>query len=302
MNFLPFLKRNKNKRKPTFVSKKKSFEIVSPKVFKNREKYGSQTIFFRDVLTKRRVKTQPKTIVRKYNTGLRNLFIFLCVTCLFGYLIYIADQKSFLKVSKVEVSGAKNFVSNGDISHVVESNSLGKNILSYNTIILEDMLVKTFLGAKDIQVRKSLPDTLQVTIYERVPLAVIYKDTSSPHFLIDEEGFVIGEVISDFMDLPNIRYEDEVSVGQYINKDIIPISSEILRFSTDLNMSVKDLSLGSKYLHMFLNEDIEVYMSYDKDRRLSLDTISTLINESKLEEKHIKRIDLRYDKVIVLYD
>jgi hypothetical protein len=53
---------------------------------------------------------------------------------------------------------------------------------------------------------------------------------------------------------------------------------------------------------MFVSDGVEVLMANAKSRENSMNVISSLLRKSNPEGKKVSRIDLRYDKVIVLYE
>jgi len=171
----------------------------------------------------------------------------------------------------------------------------------WNSDISLTIISKSFLGAKNVFVKKDYPNSLNVFIEERVPVAFVY-NSEDEFYLIDADGYVLGMVTDGLQDLPRISYEGSVLVGTFLDKDIIPISIEILKFADREDLRISSMSFTPNYAKLYLNVGPEVFMGYTKEIEKSLRTIKALLNSSKSNEEVIKKIDLRYDKVIVLYD
>jgi len=116
-----------------------------------------------------------------------------------GYSRAMASER--LKVAHVDVQGG-HFLSEGEVRELLGP-AVGENILSLDIDALKGRL-RASPWVADATVRRSLPDTLQVEIRERVPLALAEADGL---YLMDEEGTLIdlyGPRTAGF-DLPIVR-------------------------------------------------------------------------------------------------
>lgn len=116
-----------------------------------------------------------------------------------GYAKVMASER--LRVTKVEVEGA-HFLSQGEVRELL-GRAVGENILEVNLGALASRL-KASPWVADATVRRALPDTLQVIIQERVPLALAEVDRL---YLMDADGVLIdlyGPRTAGF-DLPIVR-------------------------------------------------------------------------------------------------
>jgi cell division septal protein FtsQ len=168
---------------------------------------------------------------------------------------------------------------------------------------LTSVLRKNFQGAKSITVVKRLPNKLVITVVERTPLAIIYKTDSTGDFLIDGDGYVLGPVDSDSLALPRIKYnQGDIVVGSFVNKNIIPVSKQIIDDADAASLKISSISFSPAYTQLYVNDSVEVLIGNDKDKKQAIEVITALVKKLGLEGKKLKKIDLRYDKVIVLYD
>jgi cell division septal protein FtsQ len=116
-----------------------------------------------------------------------------------GYSKVMASER--LKVAKVEVRGSR-FLSEGEVRELLGP-AVGENILGLDIDELKSRL-RASPWVADATVRRTLPDTLQVEVRERVPLALAEAERL---YLMDGEGTLIdiyGPRTAGF-DLPIVR-------------------------------------------------------------------------------------------------
>ncbi len=116
-----------------------------------------------------------------------------------GYSKVMASEH--LKVGRVDVRGS-HFLSEGEIRELMGP-SVGENILGLDLEALKSRL-RASPWVADATVRRTLPDTVEVQIRERVPLALAEADGL---YLMDAEGTLIevyGPRTASF-DLPIVR-------------------------------------------------------------------------------------------------
>lgn len=116
-----------------------------------------------------------------------------------GYSRVMASEK--LRVARVEVSGER-FLSAGEVREMLGP-AVGENILSLDLARLKSRL-RASPWVAEATVKRTLPDTLQVEIRERQPLALAEVDRL---YLMDGDGALIdiyGPRTASF-DLPIVR-------------------------------------------------------------------------------------------------
>jgi len=277
-------------------------QLSLPKKVNHRFQTRENDIFLNKILKRKRGSKTPRVFFRRYKTLLKIIIPAAILGAGLFYLYRYADNKGFLKIKMVEVAGAEKFVNFDDIKTLAENNSMGKNIIFYNALKLQDLLMANFLGAKSISVEKELPYTIKVVVEERVPLAVLHLSENGSNYLIDGDGYVLGEIGSGFNDLPKVTYEGKVLVGTFVEKDVVPITVEIIKNASQDDLKISSISFYPKYTRLFIGSGTEVLIGNEKDKVKSLDVVSSMLKKLSLEGKKVNKIDLRYDKVIVLYE
>jgi len=263
---------------------------------------SGKDIFLKKLLKRKRGLKSPKTILKKYKIilGIIIPLTLLITGVLFAY--NTLNQKGYMKIDSVEVTGTEKYVNENDLRKLAEENAYGKNIFLYSTYELQKVLQENFLGAKNITISKILPNKIKIDVSERVPLAVVLSISDKNLYLIDGEGYVLGQVSEAFTGLPRVQYEGKVPVGSFLQKDIVPITLEILGLAEKDELLVSSMSFYPQYTRLDLNLGTILLISNEKSKENSIKSASYLIKKLSLEGKKVRKIDLRYDKVIVSYE
>jgi cell division protein FtsQ len=154
-------------------------------------------------------RPRHRTRIRKVRRGLSTravlllqvsaLALALAALAWTGYAKVMASER--LRVLKVEVRGS-HFLSEGEVRELLGP-AVGENILGLDIQALKARL-RASPWVADATVSRTLPDTLKVSIHERVPLALAEIDRL---YLIDADGGLIdiyGPRTAAF-DLPIVR-------------------------------------------------------------------------------------------------
>ncbi len=240
-----------------------------------------------------------KVISRKANPIVSIIIKIILTVGFIGGIYYLIFRSGFLTVKKVEVSGDIQFTKISDVKVLAESNILGRNILFLNESSITSMIKTNFLVVKQIDFKKRFPGFVSIYIKDRIPLALVHGKTDDNYYMIDDEGFIIGVVDKNFSLLPMVNYSGDVLIGHFIDRTVVPVYLEIIDNLKRENLSVSSMSINDKYSNMFLNNGPEVLLANNKDKASAFRIITTLINKFKDGEKILRKIDLRYGKVIV---
>lgn len=262
---------------------------------------GNQ-ILLNKIRSRRRGIKSPRVFARKYRTVIKILVVLLVL----GLLSYLSYKYIYLSpkfaVKTVSVVGGGKFVNLQDFKNISEQKTIGQSIFNIDPEELENLLKTNFLGARSVEASLDYPDTVVIKVEERMPVAVVTSGKKDAvHYLIDNEGYVLGEVSDEFMDLPEIIYEGDTRVGTFLDVRIVPVSIEILREAGNAGLNVSSISFKERYSKLYLGAT-EVYLSNFKGIGESVEKLEKLYKNLLLEGKSVIKIDLRYDKVIVLYE
>ncbi len=248
---------------------------------------------------RQRVKSK-KVYIRKISPFL-NYALIVTFFSLVAFGLFRLKKTQYFNVKAISVNGTQNFVNSTDLKTMAEQQVLNKPIFNIESEKIESVLESSFQGAKDIQVVKSWPDSIEIAVSERVPLALLTNTADSESYLVDEDGYVLGIVDESKTNLPKINYNGKIHVGNFIDKDLVPLYLELLSSVDEQGLKASSVSVSDHYIDFYLDNKVNVYIGKSKDIKKSVIIISELFNQLKYEGKDVKKIDLRYDKVVVEY-
>lgn len=230
------------------------------------------------------------------------VFIVLFLLGFLAWLLYyFFIESGTFSIKNIKIIGAQKYVNEADITAVSSANVLGKNILIFNEETFTGILKKNFEGAKKITVVKILPTTLSITVQERKPLALVKKPNTDDLFIIDADGYVLGGIGEPTDELPVLFYNGEIKTGTFIDKNLIPSYLELINYLSESNLKVSSLSFYPKYSEFYLNADVQILIGNDKNKKEAINLVKNLLDQTTEEKQKIKKVDLRYEKVIVSY-
>jgi len=250
-------------------------------------------------IRKRKV-SKIRYLARKYIPKIVFAFKAMVVISVVGGLSYLLLFSPIFGIKHIKISGTREFVNPTDVKLIAESNAKGQNIFKFDKNSLAEKLEGNLLGAKIYHVKKVFPSTLEIAVQERTPIAILYKDNNE-QFFVDDDGYVLGYTDPGNRDLPKIKYDKEIKVGLFIDKNLVPIYLELTKLFTEREVKVSSMSFAPKHVNLYLEDGPEILVGNEKNKSEALKTVVALMKKADLEDKEVRRIDLRYDKVIVLF-
>lgn len=204
-----------------------------------------------------------------------------------GYAKVMASER--LRVEHVDVRGSR-FLSEGEVRELLGP-AVGENILSLDIDTIKGRL-RASPWVADATVRRALPDTLQVDVRERVPVALAEADGL---YLMDGEGVLIelyGPKTAGF-DLPIVRGLEGVA-GE-VRRDRAQRAGALLRDLADLSSEVSEVQFeGPGDLRIVLRGAGEVLRMGAPPFRKKLLTFLGLRDDLSQRCPHAEYFDLRF--------
>ena len=204
-----------------------------------------------------------------------------------GYAKVMASER--LRVEHVDVRGSR-FLSEGEVRELLGP-AVGENILSLDIDTLKGRL-RASPWVADATVRRTLPDTLQVDVHERVPVALAEADGL---YLMDGEGVLIelyGPKTAGF-DLPIVR--GLMGVDGEARRDRAQRAGALLRDLGDLSAEVSEVQFeGPGDLRVVLRGAGEVLRMGAPPFRKKVLTFLGLRDELAQRCPHAEYFDLRF--------
>lgn len=244
----------------------------------------------------------------KLNKQILVNIIFSLASLLIILFISVFILLPFFSIDKVNLDSELTFTRNfPDIAGLDKYSSyLFLNVNDVKNRIMNEPLVRK------VYVKKSFPDTLNVTVYGREALASAFneKDGISVPMCIDENGvvFQVGNEIKD-IDLPVISGDidfNNVTRGGSIPKVLIPLlkSLKVIRGeSPKLYSSISEIYINKRGDMTF---DLTLYFTYTSIKALvkgiltsqELKNIVVVTSLLHKEGVSVEQVDFRADEIV----
>ena len=212
--------------------------------------YEKQNLRSPGSLHYRRKEGQIHTKKLHRKIKLRFRHIFLSFVFLAGFFLVLQQVFLFafswdkLDIKNVYISCENQAIKN-DAQVLIEDYSFG-NILLFDSYNLQE-IIKSFTKVKNVTIRKIFPLSLNISIEERKPFAVLRQEFL---FVIDTEGVIVSQLETHNIALPllidenNFKdyYKEKIELARECLEKMSPIEKqniEILDLSENLNVKVK---------------------------------------------------------------
>lgn len=214
-----------------------------------------------------------------------------------------ASKITFFNIKKVAIVGTSNFVSAKDIETIAKEKSIDKNIIFYNTAHLEKTLTEVFLAIKSVRAEKKFPSEIVIHIEERKPLVALKYSNGETYFLSDSQGYILGEVAKESLKNPVAVYSGAIPLkaGVFIDRSLITTYVELIGALSETNISFDRIEMVDDKIKFQVDKNVEVVLARTKSIAESINLLKEVVNKYNNEGLKLKRVDLRFDKVIVEY-
>ena len=240
---------------------------------------------------------------------------------LFLILIGFWLKSDFWQVKRVDCQ-FNQLNCNAEIANKISDLSLRQHLLFFPRQLVSDKIKENYPQVHFVKIKKRLPDKLSFELTSRNPVAALAVELFSEpgatlsgelknpkfsltgtYYLIDQEGVVIQKVDAN-PNLPLILVKNDLQtkVGEKITQEEVQKTIEIL-VGMKLRLLEPKVSrvISFREIEIWLENEVLVLFNGQKDISVQLDSLQFIYSRSKIEGKQIKKIDLRFDKPVVLY-
>lgn len=230
-----------------------------------------------------------------------------------GGLVFTLTRLSFFQISEVLVSGSLTAESSARVKDLATKKSEGQNFFLLSSTKLENELLANFPALRSMVVRKIFPRKLLLKIEQRTPLAVIeYARTQEvlgtvsmvkASYLIDGEGvcFALAQDAGEQLMIIEVTTEVFPMVGERGSLEVLAA----LELITGLKKDFSDLAgvkvINEESIEAVINGDITVIFSSKNPIAAQLATLRKVWGKYKMENKPLRKVDLRYDNPVVSF-
>jgi cell division septal protein FtsQ len=248
---------------------------------------------------------KPHRVKRKKSI-LKNRFFWLILLILvfFGSVFYLLILSSLFQIKNISIFGVEK-ISSDEIKNFVQ-NKLEKKILFLRTksIFLinineiEKEVFNNFPPAAEIKIERKFPNTLNIILRERAPLANFCQ--AEKCFLLDEEGIIFeeSEPKENFIKITDGQKEKIAKLGERaIEKDYLEKILKIQKYiQEELKLEIKEFIVFHHRLNLKMAEGWEIYFDPREDINWQLTKLKLVLEEKIPSEKRkdLEYIELRF--------
>lgn len=174
----------------------------------------------------------------------------------------------------------------------------GENNLLLKESEIKDELLKKNIFVKNIKINKQYPDKIILDIVFRSPYA--YVVANSQEIFIDNEGFPSKSYHdtrpSVRISVPSIIYSPASPDWRLVKA--VKLVGLLNNYGLQFNSIV--INDNSSEISGLIDDIIEIIIPLTKDAHQVSASLQTIISRFRIEGKFVAKIDLRYDKPVVV--
>ena len=230
------------------------------------------------------------------------IFFFLVITAgaVFGVKYYFLNSPSF-NVKKIAINKDKGYTFSAGERKLKRLYS-GKNIFTVDLEQVKMIIKNDFPQLRKVEVTRRLPDTLEVDIVSREPVAYI---ASAGGVVLDAEGVVlsVGNVPSGLVKIKGISFFiTRPSTGEKVGNKTLSTALVLLEgLKRKIRLRKGDLDyidISDKNNIVISIQDVQVKMGI-KDFSRKIDDLREIMRDPQINMRDIKYIDLRFDSPVI---
>ena len=259
---------------------------------------------------KNHIKPKIKDIKRKKLTHQPFFWLGLLLLLVIISIFYLLLFSKFFQISHIKVSGYKS-VDNASVENIVWNHSY-KNFFSAGIVNIDTQSIfilskeslsrkikSTFPIIKNIKIKKSLPNLVDLVIEERTPFAVFCQNENNSCFAIDEEGVIFEKIESIPENTMTLRIssQKDISLGEQaiLQKTINSVSKIRENLKNNFKIDVRDVTI-SQTIDVKTFEGWTVYFDAESDIDSQITKMNALLSGeiTESERKNIEYVYLQY--------
>ena len=252
----------------------------------------------RKKIIKKQKSETKKVFIQKvnYKRLIPALLVLLIISASY-VLIKNSSYFSIEEINIVDIDGASG-VKVKDLTTLYK----GRSIFDVDIKSISSSIREAYPFIKDAIVKKVLPDTIEIDIVSRIPVAKI---KARVYFPIDKTGMVLSpEINSEDLPLINglsmwLRPKAGMKIGDKKLKDALVLLESLDESSPLRTYKVTEIDArNSRNLIFYLKDGIEVRIG-GKDYMERIKRLVKTLSNTKLDKENIKYIDVRFKDVVI---
>lgn len=176
----------------------------------------------------------------------------------------------------------------------------GKKLFFIDEQALRAHILRKNPTVKTVVIEKDYPDSLQLTVVVRKPIAEIVP-SSSPRYL-DEEGVVLSQMASSpglpIIEASGIPIYGNMRADWRLMKAVMYIQ---LFHKEQIQMERIRMQESGSYYEMTDPDGLEVYVPYVENPGSLVASLQVILSRFRIEGKRLSAVDFRFDKPVVTF-
>ena len=229
----------------------------------------------------------------------------LGVALAIALMIYAAFFTRLLEIQKIDIEGSAETLDEQSAINDYLKDHLGKNMLMFNSIKHEDILIQDYPHLKELRITRIPLHTIRATLetYEHVTNVEIRHDNGDiSYYVVNELGYIasIGTLEESLptlvMDVTGTDLEsfavNEELIPQTTLEDLLSAGSN---FEGKFNMQVLEMHYlkRARELHLLTERNFFVWIDLEQDINLQLAKLKKAMASLNIYEENLEYIDLR---------
>lgn len=223
--------------------------------------------------------------------------------------VMLGIRMFFLNFSYFKIQPPVKIVTNPDVKGdlgIGNSEAIkmceGKSIFQVNIKELADTIKRDYPEFKSVKVRRGMPNSLEIYIELRIPVAVI---KSFGYYPMDDTGVVLSPDIKISKALPvitGISVWTRPKIGERMTSINVRYGLELVRAINDvkiLNYEAQRIDVANpRNVLLFLDNGLEIRLG-EKDFDKKLKKLNTILMDAKIDKNNLQYIDMRFKDVVL---
>lgn len=180
----------------------------------------------------------------------------------------------------------------------------GKNLLFLPIRTLANQIMKNNPLLKTVKIKKNLPGELIFELEKRTPEAAVTSPTvGEEKLVVDSEGILLAKTKNSELPLILIKEPISLNIGEkLVQEEIIQAVKILVNLKLYLFQPQTAKIISVRIVEVQLKNGPIAVFSTQKDFNFQLDSLQLILSRAKIEGKKVKRVDLRFEKPVAIYD
>jgi len=235
-------------------------------------------------------------------------FLFLKkINLLFLFFVFLFIYTSifiyyFFQIKVIEIEGKSSLM---DLESILANELKNKNLLFFSEKNEEKKLKNNYSYIKNVFIEKRLPNRIFIKIDFYSPLALIKNNHG--FFILSFDGRILQNVSERKIFLPLINYYQLINssiykTGDFLDFNDLKVSLQLIEKIEELNLKVETVDIKNEDMILFnLKDNQEIIFTSKKNIEEQFFPIIAILKQFKIEGRRFKKIDVRFDKLIIKF-